>query len=628
MKSTHSLFAVAVAGLSLLGGLASAAVPTLINYQGLLTDNSGNPVADDTYEVTFRIYDQTSSERWVETHNITTSDGLFTVELGSNGSPLMPSVFDYTECWLGITITGDQEMTPRTRLVSVPYAQRVATVDGASGGDITSKVSIGPGHTNTGENAFVAGASNEVSDATAVVSGGTGNVASAASTTISGGALNTASASQATVGGGLSNEASGDKATVGGGEGNVADFSRATVAGGSSNSASGIAASVGGGESNSAIGVKSTVSGGADNIAGTDGATVGGGGTNRARGYYSTVSGGGGPYEADSNVALGDWSVVGGGYANVAAGEVATIAGGYNNHTSDIGATIGGGYSNIASGYFSFVGGGQDNYARGPNSVICGGGRASMVVSDSNLASGTLATIVGGRRHIAAGTASTILGGYANVTTGDEAVAMGKHAKAHHDAAVVIAANSSGSLSDSVYSGGNEQLVIRADGGIYITNTSGEATYDNTNIITTRGGAFLSGNGDDWTNSSDRNKKENFKAVDAQGILRRLVQLKITQWNYKGDSDNISHIGPVAQDFYALFGLGSDDRTISTVDPAGIALVAIQGLYTTTQELGRKTSEIDALKERVEHLSSLVQNLLVRQDETDDTASFSVAVNE
>ena len=38
------------------------------------------------------------------------------------------------------------------------------------------------------------------------------------------------------------------------------------------------------------------------------------------------------------------------------------------------------------------------------------------------------------------------------------------------------------------------------------------------------------------------------------------------------------HIGPVAQDFHAAFGLGTHETAIATVDADGVALAAIQGL--------------------------------------------------
>lgn len=49
--------------------------------------------------------------------------------------------------------------------------------------------------------------------------------------------------------------------------------------------------------------------------------------------------------------------------------------------------------------------------------------------------------------------------------------------------------------------------------------------------------------------------------------------------NTKARPSTARHIGPVAQDFYAAFGVGEDDRHISTTDADGVAMVAIQGLY-------------------------------------------------
>ena len=67
------------------------------------------------------------------------------------------------------------------------------------------------------------------------------------------------------------------------------------------------------------------------------------------------------------------------------------------------------------------------------------------------------------------------------------------------------------------------------------------------------------------------------------------------------------HLGPVAQDFHAAFGLnGSDDKHISVVDENGVALAAIQGL---NQKLNEKDSEIQKLKQQNETLEKRLDNL-------------------
>jgi hypothetical protein len=112
----------------LLIGATSAEVPSSMNYQGYLADDDGNPVVDDTYDVVFRIYDETNAELWQESHQVSTVDGLFSVRLGSNGSPLNADIFDHSECWLGITVGTDPEISPRTQLSTVPYSFRTGSV--------------------------------------------------------------------------------------------------------------------------------------------------------------------------------------------------------------------------------------------------------------------------------------------------------------------------------------------------------------------------------------------------------------------------------------------------------------------------------------------------------------------
>ena len=80
---------------------------------------------------------------------------------------------------------------------------------------------------------------------------------------------------------------------------------------------------------------------------------------------------------------------------------------------------------------------------------------------------------------------------------------------------------------------------------------------------------------------SDRNIKDRFKAVDPRAILAAVASLPIERWSYKGEP--VRHLGPMAQDFAAAFGLGADDRHIFTLDAAGVALAAIQGLHALTQ---------------------------------------------
>ena len=97
-------------------------------------------------------------------------------------------------------------------------------------------------------------------------------------------------------------------------------------------------------------------------------------------------------------------------------------------------------------------------------------------------------------------------------------------------------------------------------------------------------GAVLYPGNSAWSPLSDRALKANVTAVDTGQLLARLAGVPVTTWNYTTQDPAIRHIGPMAQDFYAAFGLGEDERHISTVDADGVALAAIQGLYQTSSQ--------------------------------------------
>jgi hypothetical protein len=105
---------------------------------------------------------------------------------------------------------------------------------------------------------------------------------------------------------------------------------------------------------------------------------------------------------------------------------------------------------------------------------------------------------------------------------------------------------------------------------------------------------------------SDRKLKERFAPIGVREILNRVASLPISTWNFKTDTA-VRHIGPMAQDFYATFNVGADDKHIATVDADGVALAAIQGLNQKLEEqLQAKDGELQALKQRLEKLEQLI----------------------
>ena len=139
MKRIVSLIAALFSASLALTSFVNAAVPNMIYYQGQLTDDLGSPL-DTAINMTFTIYDDSTGGTvwWTETQpGVIVSNGLFTVLLGSAGSPIVDTVFADDYRWLGVQVASDPEITPLTRLVTVPWAYRVSTIDGATGGLIS-----------------------------------------------------------------------------------------------------------------------------------------------------------------------------------------------------------------------------------------------------------------------------------------------------------------------------------------------------------------------------------------------------------------------------------------------------------------------------------------------------------
>ena len=425
------------------------------------------------------------------------------------------------------------------------------------------------------------------------VGGGAANTASHYAATVGGGYHNTASRYAATVGGGYYNTASGYEATVGGGYYNTASGYYTTVGGGYFNTASGdysfaagrqakantqgsfiwadstavdfvsaasneFAARAGGG-------VRLVVGSGALRIEpnATSPNLIGGysGNTVTDGAYGATVDGGGD--SGGANRVTDAYGTVGGGRDNWAgdnAGtvtdrEYATIGGGYGNTAGGSAATVGGGYANSAGGWRGAVAGGEGNSAAGDHGFT-GGGWA-------NKADGAFATVAGGRDNWATGQYAAVPGGQNTTAAGNFSFAAGHNAKATHAGSFVW-----GDATDVVFaSAADNQFRARTSGGVYFYTKSDLST-----------GVHVAADGGAWNSVSDRNAKENFTAVNGQELLDQLAQVPITTWNYKGQDAAIRHIGPVAQDFYAAFGVGEDDTHISTLDPDGVALAASQAL--------------------------------------------------
>src|SRR4030095_10114805 len=70
--------------------------------------------------------------------------------------------------------------------------------------------------------------------------------------------------------------------------------------------------------------------------------------------------------------------------------------------------------------------------------------------------------------------------------------------------------------------------------------------------------------------ASDRNIKKDIKPIRG-GVNEKLRNLPIYTWKYKGEK--VSHLGPIAQEFKKMFGIG-DGKTLMPVDIMGVVLAS------------------------------------------------------
>jgi hypothetical protein len=552
---------------------------TAFTYQGRL-NVSGSP-ANGLYDFRFRLASDPLANNYVGspylTNGIGVTNGLFitTMDFGN--------VFNGSNYWLEVDVRANgggsyTMLNPLQALNPVPTA-----IYSESAGSVAGGLTIQQ-NTNGAPNVIGGASLNYIAPGvTGATIGGGGavnfsglaysNSVTSYFGTIGGGAENLVTNVIATVSGGFENTAGGYAATVGGGSGNTASGQDSTVSGGGDNTASGVGAVIGGGDSNTANNNMATVSGGQQNTASGQFATVGGGVFNIAFGNSATVAGG------LQNLADGDYSTVSGGNVNSAYNVYGTVGGGYFNEANSSYATVSGGGNNTASGQFATVSGGF-----------------------TNIASGNYSAIIGGSQNSVSGSYSTALGGLNNLVSGSYSCAVGSNARATNNGAFVWG-DPIGQLFSST---ADNQFSVRATGGVrFVTGSSGGTP--------TAGVSLASGSGT-WASLSDRNAKENFQSVDAQSVLQQVAALPLTSWNYKTQAKSIRHLGPMAQDFYAAFAVGEDDRHITEIDESGVALAAIQGLNEKlNQKLNEKDAEIQKLEKKLDELTTVVKQLAAQK---------------
>lgn len=277
----------------------------------------------------------------------------------------------------------------------------------------------------------------------------------------------------------------------------------------------------------------------------------------------------------------------------------AAFRAGYINSTQWDDANVGAystatGYNTTAKGFASTAMG----------SSATASGSASTAMGSNTTASGNYSTATG-IDTIASGNYSTAMG-QSTIASGFGTTAMGNYASTNNQSGSFIYGDNS--FGTYVYANAGNSWTIRASGGYRFFSNSALTT-----------GVSLSAGGGSWTSLSDRNAKDNIISVNPRDVLRGVLGLPIATWNYKGQPQ-FRHIGAMAQDFYATFKVGENDKTITTVDPDGVALAAIQGLNEELkdrdvkierqhQQLQEQQRQLSVVQQQVKQQLSLIDSL-------------------
>jgi hypothetical protein len=114
---------------------------------------------------------------------------------------------------------------------------------------------------------------------------------------------------------------------------------------------------------------------------------------------------------------------------------------------------------------------------------------------------------------------------------------------------------------------------------------------------------------------SDRNLKVRVEPIDPDAVLEHLAGLSIAAWSYRNEAQQVRHMGPMAQDFHAAFGLGGDEHAIHPIDANGVVMASIQALNRRLSALERENASLQGENESLRRrLAELEQRSRLRHE--------------
>ena len=184
--------------------------------------------------------------------------------------------------------------------------------------------------------------------------------------------------------------------------------------------------------------------------------------------------------------------------------------------------------------------------------------------------------------------------GYNVTADKDHSFAFGKFASTNGFAGAFVWGDGSATSSVNTFRAiANNEFAARASGGFRFR----------TNLAGTTGCNLPAGSGV-FNCTSSRATKENFMFVNGADVLSRLRNIEVSSWNYISEGRTVRHMGPMAEDFYKAFQLGTGNTSIGLQDLTGVSLAAIKELHQRTDQLQQKTVEVEQLRQQLDQLRS------------------------
>jgi hypothetical protein len=327
-----------------------------------------------------------------------------------------------------------------------------------------------------------------------------------------------------------------------------------------------------------------------NNVAAETATGVLAGSYNQACDYNSAIGAG-----SENSISSSDSSVysfIGAGVSNTITGaaEYGFIGGGHDNTLTGLTAALSGGFLNQNAGTNAMLGAGErNNIGSTAQDAVIDGGYSNNISNTygfigagrGNVVSGEGGVVGGGYGNAARASWATVPGGYENIATGLASFAAGTRSDAATAGAFVWSDDASGAtqLASTVAN----QFLARASGGVTFWT-------DATNTV----GAKLAAGSGTWASASDRNLKTDIARIDDAAVLDKITRLPINRWSYITER-GVRHVGPMAQDFYAAFGVGEDDKHITSIDENGVALAAIKALHAENVQLRAREKKMQTI---------------------------------